>query len=153
MFDCPSLANHQQGFLDSNDGDRSAIFTRASALAYDLAVQTGGLFCPLMNPGRAQDYVDHDSDYAPGGDCPHSNQQACCQAIFDGDAGTQSKTPCVFRNDLRGSSNYQRVSVDYLPKQRQAAACAQTIVTSNPYMQEIPLKICLNGQPCTMTDQ
>ncbi len=154
FFSCGHPNDHEAEFNAVNNNTGSS-FRRSLPLAYDLSVKTGGLFCPLMDvrnkANPSQFYVDHD------GDCEGVPLNECCTGIYEGAAGFEGLTPCVYDNAKRdpGTSEtpnpgqvLQRHSVEFLPKAKQAATCARKIAISNPYIQEMPLQICTTAGGC-----
>jgi hypothetical protein len=145
-----SIDEQRENFLSVNRGNPTAVFERSAPLAFDLATLTGGLFCPLRDVAPVGSYRDHDRDCDGTG---YSGDD-CCQAIFEGNSDVAGLTPCVYKNELRdptsGDNNIKYLSFaqEYLPKGLQATRCARRVGTANPYIQEVPLRICPEGRDC-----
>jgi hypothetical protein len=152
LFGCASsdrngVNDDRQAFLDSLSGYSNVTFGRATAVMGELAMKTGGQFCPLMNPGPVGDYIDHDGDYppnTPSTGCSLATAAECCQNIFSGATEAEGRTPCRLKNTERTKDAVENRSVEFLPKSYQAAICAQRALATSPFLMAEPLTTVLN---------
>lgn len=118
-------------FNDFLAGTPGVVFGRSLGVLTQLAVDTGGFICPMLNPGPTNWYVDLYQDRG-GAAC----DAVCNQASF-------ACSPCVLRSRYRepctqgGNCSSERYVQTVAPllqsKAEQAAACARVAVGLNPY--------------------
>lgn len=152
FFDCEVFDGDESTIMEdayNAVGSADAYFRRAGAVMGELAFKSGGLFCPLMQPGPVGDYWDHDGDYSPGEECSASTPAECCQEIYDLQANEDAagRTPCRLKDSAR-TATMETKSLEYLPKALQAVFCTQNLLGLDPFISTHPLNVVpYNGPP------
>lgn len=163
LFDCNNYRIKEDGTRETlTSGNEDAfkrvvlseegvVFGRPVGVMGELALRTGGVFCPLLPTSTVDKYIDHDGDFEPGEQCPAGTDAECCQLIYDNHDSARGKTPCRLKNSQRAAGSFQREALDYAPMGLQAALCAQRSVEANPYILSEPVKVCLINGNCFQT--
>jgi hypothetical protein len=123
-------------------GTPGVVFGRPLGIFTQLAVDTGGFICPMLNPGPTSSYVDFYQDRGlPGASAP-CDSDLDSNPTNDCDKANYACSPCVLRSQYRrpctggascGESNTLTVAPLLQSKAEQAAACARVAVGLNPY--------------------
>ena len=103
-------------------GTPGIVFGRPHGVFGQLALETGGLLCPLLpiHPDGVAAYWDHDGD----------NGDVGCSGCPE---GTPDCSACVLRNSLRAINGAQRYSIFYETGAASAARCLIQAIVQDPY--------------------
>ena len=107
-------------------GSDDVTFGRAIGTMIELAVQTNGVFCPLMGTGPA---ANVGASYGPGCD----------------DTPTGGEDICTLKDTVRAGVEFETRSQEYLTKGLQAARCAQLALEQNPFILVDPVCVYDSG--------
>jgi hypothetical protein len=116
--------HHGQAYQQVIQSIPGAYYGRSLAIMAEVSGRTGGLMCPLTEPGATEDYVQFDSKYSElGCDClfPHQNPKPECELA----------PPCRLKNAQRTPGAAEFRSIEYLTKGEQAAKCVLDTIGIN----------------------
>ena len=115
-------AYQQQRFIRESKGPK---FGRPLNLFGHLAAKTGGIICPLLEPGTDPDFYINQEN--PGAPC-----------TLEPEPG---KNPCVLRNSIREFHDPGRFALEYIPKTEQAARCIERAIGKDLFTLGNPVKL------------
>jgi hypothetical protein len=128
-----------QAFNNFTAGNTGWIFGSPVGLFTQLAIDTGGFICPMLEPGPVSNYVnfyndrggaacDSDLDANPANDC-NKALHACSPCVLQ----SRFREPCPQGGSCDDQRNALTVAPTLQSKAEQAAACARVAVGLNPY--------------------
>ncbi|MDC0357753.1 hypothetical protein OAO01_02980 [Oligoflexia bacterium] len=132
-----NVINNQPGF----------IFGAPNGVFAQLAHMTGGFLLPVLEDiSSGSLYIDDDSDYTAGDECPHTAGEdlRCCMDFLSNPI-PKDKTPCVLNPTIRSDETKRQIPEYYLGPYGQISN-ALLAAHGNPYKIENP-QIVVNGGP------